>query len=127
MPQVKVLVADDDELLIGVLSHKLSSKGFDVRSVRTGSEALDINAAEKPDLIVLDAMMPVMDGFAVLQRLKNDPESRETPVVMLSALRGEKNIVDALEAGAEDYLVKPFSPDELVSRLNRILKKAGRL
>ncbi|WP_022697956.1 response regulator transcription factor [Euryhalocaulis caribicus] len=123
MPQQKILVADDDELLIGLLSHRLSVKGFEVLTAKTGVEALEAARAERPDLIVLDAMMPVMDGFAVLQNLKADDQTRDLPVVMLTALRDEKNIVSALEDGAEDYLVKPFSPDELVSRINRTLKK----
>ncbi|MBA4801313.1 MAG: response regulator [Euryhalocaulis sp.] len=123
MPQQKILVADDDELLIGLLSHRLSVKGFEVLTANTGVEALEAARAERPDLIVLDAMMPVMDGFAVLQNLKADDQTRDLPVVMLTALRDEKNIVSALEDGAEDYLVKPFSPDELVSRINRTLKK----
>ena len=98
-------------------------KGFEVLTAKTGVEALEAARAERPDLIVLDAMMPVMDGFAVLQNLKADDQTRDLPVVMLTALRDEKNIVSALEDGAEDYLVKPFSPDELVSRINRTLKK----
>lgn len=76
-----------------------------------------------PDLLVLDAMMPALDGFAVLNALQEDNELKALPVLMLTALRGEQDIVTALDQGASDYIVKPFLPDELISRISRILKK----
>jgi DNA-binding response OmpR family regulator len=90
-----------------------------------GQQALDMARAEQPDLIVLDAMMPVLDGFAVLNELQDDEALKDIPVLMLTALRGEKDIVGALSKGAADYMVKPFLPDELNSRITRILAKAA--
>jgi DNA-binding response OmpR family regulator len=117
-----ILVADDDELLLALLTHRLSAKGYQVRAAQNGQDALDLARAERPDAIVLDAMMPVMDGFAALQELKADPALSRIPVIMLTALKGESDVVAALDAGAADYLVKPFMAEELVSRLGRLLR-----
>jgi DNA-binding response OmpR family regulator len=115
-----VLVADDDPLLRSILEHKLTRAGYQVALAEDGQAALD--AAEKltPSVIVLDAMMPVLDGFEVLRRLKADEKLRGLVVVMLTALRRQDDIVGALQLGAADYLAKPFNPDELVARLTRL-------
>jgi DNA-binding response OmpR family regulator len=126
VPQQSILVADDDALLVGLLTHRLSAKGYAVSSAGDGAAAIDAVREQRPDLIVLDAMMPVMDGFEALRRIKSDPDLSETPVVMLTALRQEVDVVGALELGAEDYLIKPFMPEELLSRIGRILKKDSR-
>lgn len=115
-----VLIADDDPLLRAVLEHKLSAAGYDVRAVEDGRAALDAVASEAPEFVVLDAMMPVMDGFEALRRLKADPATNVVPVVMLTALKREQDVVAALKLGAVDYLAKPFNPDELVARLDRL-------
>lgn len=120
-----ILVADDDELLRQLLDHRLTANGYGVIHAEDGQEALQRAEAEKPDLIVLDAMMPVLDGFAVLNALQDDERLRSIPVLMLTALRGEQDIVGALDVGAKDYIVKPFLPDELVSRIARILRGGG--
>lgn len=117
-----VLIADDDPLLRAVLEHKLSAAGYDVRSVEDGRAALDAVASEPPQFVVLDAMMPVMDGFEALRRLKADPVTTVVPVVMLTALKREQDVVSALKLGAVDYLAKPFNPDELVARLDRLAR-----
>lgn len=117
-----VLVADDDELLLALLTHRLSARGYQVQTAQNGQDALDLARAERPDAIVLDAMMPVLDGFAALQQLKADPALSAIPVIMLTALKGESDVVAALDAGAADYLVKPFMAEELLSRLGRLLK-----
>lgn len=121
-----ILVADDDELLRQLLEHRLQAAGYGVISAEDGQEALEGAKSHHPDLIVLDAMMPVLDGFAVLSALRDDAALRSIPVLMLTALRGEQDIVGALDQGAEDYMVKPFLPDELISRIARILKGSVR-
>lgn len=119
MSKPLVLIADDDPLLRQILEHKLATSGYRVVAVEDGRAALDA-AAEKPSVIVLDAMMPVMDGFETLRRLKADPNLKAITVVMLTALKRDEDIVSALKLGAADYLAKPFNPDELVVRLQRL-------
>lgn len=116
----RVLIGDDDPLLRGLLQHKLSSDGHRVILAEDGGEVLALTREQQPDLIVLDAMMPVMDGFEVLRRLKADPVFSGIPVVMLTALRRETDVVGALQLGAADYLVKPFIPEELLERVRRL-------
>ena len=120
LPQV-VLVADDDDLLQAVLAHKLGAVGYRVVIADNGRAALEQLEDAAPDIVVLDAMMPIMDGFEVLRRLKADrrPAIAAIPVIMLTALRRDSDVVTALNLGAADYLSKPFNPDELVARLAR--------
>lgn len=115
-----VLVADDDPLLRSILEHKLTRAGYQVALAEDGRAALDAAEQLSPSVIVLDAMMPVLDGFEVLRRLKSDEKLRDLVVVMLTALRRQDDIVGALQLGAADYLAKPFNPDELVARLTRL-------
>ncbi len=117
----KILVADDDPLLRALIEHKLAASGHEVLIAGDGAEALDVAARERPDIIVLDAMMPVRDGFDVLRSLKADPALKATPVVMLTARRREDDVVGALRLGAADYMTKPFMPEELVARIDRLL------
>lgn len=116
-----VLVCDDDELLVELLTYRLGSKGYDVLVARNGAEAVALATERRPDAIVLDMMMPVLDGQQVLRRLRAAPETANVPVVMLTARKQERDIVDAFELGASDYLVKPFIPEELMTRLARLL------
>jgi DNA-binding response OmpR family regulator len=116
----RILIADDDPLLRSLLVHKLSGEGHQVIVAEDGAEALTAISEQKPDLIVLDALMPVMDGFEVLRRLKAGGGAA-APVIMLTALKREQDIVGALQLGAADYLVKPFIPDELSERVRRLL------
>lgn len=120
----RILIADDDPLLRALLVHRLSADGYQVTTAEDGSEALAAIADQRPDLVVLDALMPVMDGFEVLRRLKAGGLS-DAPVIMLTALKREQDIVGALELGAADYLVKPFIPDELAHRVRRLLLSPG--
>lgn len=117
-----VMVVDDDELLRSLLEFKLVSKGFSVRTASDGESGLAAIRQARPDLVLLDAMMPGMDGFAVLQRLKSEPGLAEIPVIMLTARRQEADIVGALKSGVDDYIVKPFIIDELIMRVTRLLK-----
>lgn len=121
---MKILVCDDDDLLVELLSFRLGARGFEVVVARDGGEAVRLAADERPDAIVLDAMMPVMDGHAVLRQLRERPETAKTPIVMLTARRQEQDILGALQLGASDYLLKPFIPEELITRLNRLMQAA---
>ncbi len=119
----KILVCDDDPLLLELIDFRLRARGYDVVVAKDGNEAMSLVASERPSLVVLDAMMPRMGGFEVLTRIKSDDDLSHIPVIMLTARKGERDIVSALERGAEDYLVKPFIPDELIARLSKILSK----
>jgi DNA-binding response OmpR family regulator len=121
MPARRILIADDDPLLRALLVHRLSADGYDVQAVDDGGKALVAIREQQPDLIVLDALMPVMDGFELLRRIKAGDIS-DAPVIMLTALKSEQDIVGALQLGAADYLVKPFIPDELGQRIRRLLQ-----
>ena len=117
----QVLVIDDDPLILTILEHKLRARGCRVASAADGASGLAQARASPPDLIVLDMMMPIMDGWQVLQDLRTDPRLAAVPVVMLTARRGDSDVVGALDLGAADYVAKPFSPDELVARITRLL------
>lgn len=116
-----ILICEDDDLLVDLLEYRLNASGYRVVVARDGGEALARIAQSTPDAIVLDAMMPVLDGFEVLRRLRENPQTRTTPVIMLSARKQENDIVAALKLGANDYVVKPFIPEELLARLSRLV------
>ncbi|MBB5711037.1 response regulator [Sphingomonas xinjiangensis] len=116
-------MADDDDLLGELLRFKLEAAGHDVTIVEDGQSALQAARSGKHDLMVLDSMMPVLSGPQVLRALTE--EGSALPVVMLTARKGQDDVLDALSAGARDYLTKPFIPDELVARVNTILKNEG--
>ncbi|QNM82491.1 response regulator [Sphingomonas sabuli] len=119
-----VLVCDDDALLVDIVRFRLTSRGYDVDVASDGGDALARIEARRPDAIVLDSMMPVMDGMQLLRRLQENADTRDIPVMMLSARKQEADVVGALALGASDYMVKPFSPEELVARLTRLLEQA---
>lgn len=118
----RVLLIDDDPMLVGLLQHKLRANDYQVETARDGETGLDAARAKRPDIIVLDLMLPGMDGRQVLRELKSNPSLAHIPVVVLTARRTESDVVDGLKSGASDYLSKPFSPDELVARLARLAK-----
>lgn len=117
-----ILVADDEPLLTELLEYRLTARDYRPVIARDGREALARLEDSAPDAVVLDAMMPVHDGFEVLRRIRASDRHALTPVIMLTARRGEKDVVGALELGANDYLIKPFMPEELLARLARLLK-----
>lgn len=116
-----ILVCDDNELLVELLSFRLENKGYRVLIARDGAEAVALAEQNLPDAIILDTMMPVMDGQLVLRRLRSQAETAAIPVIMLTARKQQRDIVDAFDLGANDYLVKPFIPEELMTRLARLL------
>lgn len=122
----KILVCDDDPLLVDLLEYRLTSRGYQVIVAEDGGKALRRLQESRPDAILLDAMMPVIDGYEVLRKIREDASTADIPVIMLTARKQEQDIVTALELGANDYLVKPFIPEELVARLARLLEGSGR-
>jgi len=119
-----ILIVDDDPLLIAVISHKMRFHGFDVVAVENGVDALREARDKRPNVIILDAMMPGRDGFSVLRELKSAPETAGIPVLMLTAKKTERDVVAGLSLGAADYVTKPFSPAELYTRVTRLLDGA---
>jgi two-component system alkaline phosphatase synthesis response regulator PhoP len=118
----KILIADDEEDVKVVVQLFLESKGYEIVTAFDGLDALDKTRQEKPDLILLDIMMPIMDGFEVCKKIKADPVTAEIPVVMLSASSHSESKARGLEAGAVEYIIKPFEPDQLEETLRRHLK-----
>src|ERR1041384_3319421 len=115
------LVVDDDEDVRLVVTHALSTSGFEVKTASDGHQALASAAASVPDVIVLDVMMPEMNGVDAISRIRNGlPEHREIPIVMLTALSDEQTIEDCFRAGASSYMVKPFKVDELIEEVRRL-------
>ena len=121
----KILVAEDEELLVELLEFKLRQAGFETVSAADGEAALNLAWKERPDLILMDGMMPVFDGFEVLRHLKSTPDLKHIPVIMLTARRTDADIAAGLDQGAADYIVKPFSPVELLARVKKALRDAG--
>jgi CheY-like chemotaxis protein len=119
-----VLVCDDDPLILDLLDYRLSARGYRVELARDGQEGLARVAERRPDAMVLDAMMPRVDGFEVLRKLRESEETRRIPVIILTARRQERDVLDALKLGADDFLTKPFIPEELLSRLALLLARA---
>ncbi len=121
MPK-KVMVVDDEERLTAVVRTYLEQEGFQVATARDGREALFLARQEKPDLIVLDVMMPEMDGYEFMRLHRKE---RETPIILLTARVDDGDKVMGLELGADDYVPKPFSPRELTARIRAVLRRAG--
>ena len=116
-----VLIVDDDPKLLKMLQRTLIYENLNVLTATDGLEALPIVSAQSPDLIILDWMMPNMDGLAFMQRLRDD--ENQTMILMLTARDAIENRVEGLESGADDYLVKPFAPAELVARVHAMLRR----
>jgi len=121
-----VLVVDDEEDLLSLLQYNLRQEGFDVRLARNGVEALEQAREEAPDLIVLDIMMPKMDGIEVCRRLRQDAHLRTIPIMMLTARTEEEDQVEGLDVGADIYLGKPVSVSVIVSQSKALLRSARR-
>ena len=120
MTKPRVLLVDDDETLVRLLSFALDQEGFEVAVARNGAEAVSETAETQPDLVILDIMMPVMDGWEACARIC---ELSDAPVVILSAKTTESDVVRGLELGADDYVKKPFSVQELLARLKALLRR----
>ena len=121
--QASILVVDDEEDLLELVRFNLAREGYAVTCVTSGEEAIKVVRRDAPDLVVLDLMLPGFDGLEVCRRLKADPRTRETPIVMLTAKGEERDIVAGLDRGADDYITKPFSPRVLSARIKALLRR----
>jgi class 3 adenylate cyclase len=123
MPKQKILIVDDEPFNIDYLEQEIDDMGYETISAVNGLDALDKIKAESPDLVLLDIMMPVMDGFTVLAQMKAEATMRDIPVIIISAMNDLESVVKGVKQGAEDYLPKPFEPTLLHARISSSLEK----
>jgi two-component system, OmpR family, response regulator MtrA len=119
----RILLAEDEQQIGDMVAFKLTNSGHQVVRVADGEAALAAAERDRPDVIILDVMMPLVDGFAVLGRLQAKPDLRTIPVIMLTARGQERDVLSGLQAGAADYIVKPFSLKELLARVEVALRR----
>ena len=125
MLKEKILIVDDERDIVELIKYHLEREGFSVILSYNGEDALKSALRESPRLVILDLMLPGLDGLEVCRLLKRSSETRHIPIIMLTAKTGETDIVVGLELGADDYVTKPFSPRELVARVNAVLRRAA--
>jgi two-component system alkaline phosphatase synthesis response regulator PhoP len=126
MSRERILVVDDEEDLLELVNYNLSREGFRVECVATGEAALAAARKNLPDLIVLDLLLPSVDGLEICRRLKGDEKTKHIPIIMLTAKSEESDMVAGLELGADDYMTKPFSPRVLLARIKAILRRKAK-
>jgi two-component system phosphate regulon response regulator PhoB len=126
MAREEILVVDDEEDILELLEYNLSKNRYKVSCVATGEDALKSARTKQPNLILLDLMLPGLDGLEVCKILKNDTKTSHIPIVMLTAKGEEADIVTGLELGADDYVTKPFSPRVLLARVRAVLRRRGK-
>ena len=117
-----ILAVDDEEHILELIAYNLEAGGYEVRKAETGEEALEVLNREQVDLVLLDLMLPGIDGIEVLKQIRSDPVKRRLPVIMLTAKSHEISKVIGLELGADDYLGKPFGVHELLARIKAVLR-----
>ena len=122
MPPTVVLVVDDDPVILKLLTVNFELEGYEVLSATQGAEALEVARGHRPAVVVSDIMMPVMSGIDLVATMKADPELAHIPVILLSAKAQAADIRTGLDAGADDYVTKPFEPLDLVSRVEAVLQ-----
>ncbi|MEM7331513.1 MAG: response regulator [Chloroflexota bacterium] len=127
MNQQKILIIDDEFPMRYLIEHQLRREGYDVNLAKDGPSGIKAAQMHQPDLIVLDAMMPGMDGFEVCNEIRNDPGTTQIPIIFLTALETKEYKSKAYEAGADDYLTKPFQSDELIAHVSAILRRSKRI
>ena len=118
-----ILIVEDEKDIVKMLDYNLKKEGFRALSVRNGEGAIDLVRREHPDMIILDLMLPGMDGLEVCKTLKGDSKTASIPIIMLTAKSQESDKVVGLELGADDYVTKPFSPRELIARIKAVLRR----
>ena len=121
MAKKKILIVDDEIELIELVKYRLESGGYDVITANTGLEGLSKAASEHPDLMILDIAMPEMDGYTMVQKLKEDENLRDIAVIMLTTYAQMKGLFEV--EGVSDYIIKPFEPKDFLSRVEKVLKK----
>jgi two-component system phosphate regulon response regulator PhoB len=120
----RILIVEDDPSLVELLRYNLENEGFDVAIARDGEAGLEAVDSDTPDLVVLDWMLPNVSGIEICRQLRQKSETRSMPVIMLTAKGEENDRIRGLETGADDYIVKPFSPAELTARIKAVLRRA---
>jgi len=125
MPSEKILIIEDEEDILALVHYNLAREGFQVACATSGEEGLSLAGEERPALILLDLMLPGVDGLEVCRRLRADEPTAEIPIVMMTAKGEESDVVAGLELGADDYVTKPFSPKILVARVRAVLRRRG--
>ena len=123
---IRALVVDDEADILHLIEIKLKKAGFEVVTARDGQEGLDKALTEKPDIMLVDVMMPKMDGYTVVSEVRQKLGSEAPLIIFLTAKGQEADVVKGLSSGADDYIIKPFAPRELIARINVILIKNGR-
>jgi two-component system phosphate regulon response regulator PhoB len=123
MDKPTILVVDDEEDIVELVELNIAREGYKVLTCGTGEKALEIAHSKLPDMVILDLMLPGIDGLEVCRRLKSHPKTEQIPIVILSAKGEEADIVTGLELGADDYITKPFSGKVLVARVRRVLRR----
>jgi two-component system alkaline phosphatase synthesis response regulator PhoP len=123
MAKENILVVEDEEDILELVRYNLNKEGYRVTGVLSGEEGVQAARSHPPDLVILDLMLPGMDGFTVCRELKQDVRTRDLPIIILTAKGEEADIVAGLELGADDYVTKPFSPRELLARLRAVLRR----
>lgn len=117
----KIIYAEDSDSLVKLMTYKLQNEGFDITVFTNGENVYETVIAEKPDLVILDLMMPIKDGLTILKEIKSNPETSSIPVIMLTTNSEEDTILKALESGANEYITKPFSTAVLLAKIKKIL------
>ncbi|MCA2005187.1 MAG: response regulator [Ignavibacterium sp.] len=117
----KIFYAEDSDSLIKLMTYKLQNEGYDISVFSNGEKVFESALKEKPDLIILDLMMPIKDGLTVLKEIKGNPETSDIPVIMLTTNAEEEIILKALEEGATEYITKPFSTAVLLAKIKKII------
>ena len=120
----EVLIIDDDEAMVNLLSTLLQTEGFGTKKSQSAADGLELLSQNHPDLILLDIMMPEMDGFKFLAMLRSNPETRGIPVIILSVLGDQENMLEGFRKEADDYITKPFDPQLLVTTINNVLDRS---
>jgi len=123
---VKILIAEDERDIRELIAFTLRFAQFDVEVARNGAEAVEKAPQVNPDLILMDVRMPLMTGYEACEALKQNPQTKDIPVIFLSAKGQESEIQEGLEVGAAEYILNPFAPDELTAQVKQILKKIGK-
>jgi len=121
VPDSTVLVVDDDPVILKLLEVNFEMEGFTVLTAKDGEEGIEVARTDQPDLIVSDIMMPKKSGLELVTALKGDPSTQEIPIILLSAKAQNADVRSGLDAGADDYVTKPFEPLDLIDRVNKLL------
>lgn len=117
----KIFYAEDSDSLVKLMTYKLQNEGYDITVFTNGENVYESVVAEKPDLVILDLMMPIKDGLTILKEIKSNPDTHNIPVIMLTTNAEEETILKALESGATEYITKPFSTAVLLAKIKKIL------